>query len=187
MSSRELFIWSPGCTCADARSLFHVPHCLLVPWRCSAKVWPVLSLKLLLNQGSQTLGPHVAREGVLCGPRCFSGILKYLTFTLPSALKTDAAKWMNQSWMIPSAVFTLAIALQTKISLSSKFLRNLGSMPKTFTHVLSTSRKHTTRLRGSSWEKLWWVLRVKPQCRPPVIDHQVTVFLLGSLCPCRES
>jgi len=25
----------------------------------------------------------------------------------------------------------------------SKFLRNLGSMPKTFTHVFSTSRKHT--------------------------------------------
>ena len=30
-----------------------------------------------------------------------------------------------------------------QISLSSKFLRNLGSMPKTFTHVFSTSRKHT--------------------------------------------
>jgi len=28
----------------------YVPHCLLVPWRCSVKVWPVLSLKLLLNQ-----------------------------------------------------------------------------------------------------------------------------------------
>ena len=24
-----------------------------------------------LEQGSQTRGPHVAREGVLCGPRCF--------------------------------------------------------------------------------------------------------------------
>jgi len=46
--------------------------------------------------------------------------------------------------MISSAVFILAIVLQTKISLSSKFLRNLGSMPKTFPHVLSTSRKHTT-------------------------------------------
>ena len=30
------------------------------------------------------------------------------------------------------------------ISLSSNFLRNLGSMPKTSTHVLSTSRTHTT-------------------------------------------
>jgi len=46
--------------------------------------------------------------------------------------------------MIPSAVFILAIVLQTKISLSSKFLRNLGSMPETFPHVLSTSRKHAT-------------------------------------------
>jgi len=51
---------------------------------------------------------------------------------------------MNQSWIIPSAVFILAKVLQTKISLSSKFLRNLGSMPKTFTHVVSTSRKHAT-------------------------------------------
>ena len=45
---------------------------------------------------------------------------------------------MNQSWMMPSAVFILAIVLQ------AKFLRNLGSMPKTFKHVLSTSGKHTT-------------------------------------------
>ena len=50
---------------------------------------------------------------------------------------------MNQSWIIPSAVFILAILLQTKISLSRKFLRIFGSMSKTFTHVLSTSRKHT--------------------------------------------
>ena len=46
-------------------------------------------------------------------------------------------------WVIPNVVFILAIVLQTKIPLSSKFLRNLGSMPKTFTHVLLTSRKHT--------------------------------------------
>jgi len=51
---------------------------------------------------------------------------------------------MNQSWIIRSAVFIPPIVLQTKISLSSKFSRNFGSMPKTFTHVLSTSRKHTT-------------------------------------------
>ena len=45
--------------------------------------------------------------------------------------------------MIPSAVFILPIALQTKISLSSKIVRNLGSMPTTFTHVSSTSKKYT--------------------------------------------
>jgi len=39
-----------------------------------------------------TRGPHVSREGVLCGPRCFSGILKHFKFTLPSALENDAAK-----------------------------------------------------------------------------------------------
>jgi len=40
-----------------------------------------------LQQGSQTRGPHVAREGLLCGPRCFLGIFKKLTFTLPGAWK----------------------------------------------------------------------------------------------------
>jgi len=37
--------------------------------------------------------------------------------------------------MIPSAVFVPVIVAQIKFSLSSKFLRNLGSMPKTSTHV----------------------------------------------------
>jgi len=60
--------------------------------------------------------------------------------------------------MNPSAVFILAIGLQTEISLSGKFLRNHGSMPKTFTHVLSTSRKYTTEFLvkscGECCEKL---------------------------------
>ena len=47
--------------------------------------------------------------------------------------------------MIPSAVFVPAVvALQTKSSLSRKFLRNLGGMPKMSTLVLSNARKHTT-------------------------------------------
>jgi len=29
-------------------------------------------------------GPHVAREGILCSPRCFLGIFKYLTFKFSS-------------------------------------------------------------------------------------------------------
>ena len=49
--------------------------------------------------------------------------------------------------MIPSAVFVPAVAaLQTKSSLSRKFLRNLGGMPKMvfIELVLSNARKHTT-------------------------------------------
>ena len=46
---------------------------------------------------------------------------------------------LNQSWMTPSAVFVLTIALQTKFS------ANLRVIPTTSTHVLSTSRKHTAR------------------------------------------
>ena len=55
--------------------------------------------------------------------------------------------------MIPSAVFVQAVALQCEFSLSSKFLRNLGSMPKTSTHALSTSRKHTTEFIVKSFGK----------------------------------
>ena len=78
---------------SDARIL------ILVYWRDAG-----FEIKLLRNhwkcvhslhcvvQRAQTRGLHVAREGVLCGPRCFSGILKYFKFTLPRALENDAAK-----------------------------------------------------------------------------------------------
>jgi len=86
----------------------------------------------------------------------FFGNFQMLTFSLPSALKKDAAKKMNQSWMIPSAVFILAIALQTKISLYSKFLRRFGSMPKTFnTCFVDLEKVYGPVLRN----KLWRVLR----------------------------
>jgi len=46
--------------------------------------------------------------------------------------------------MISSAVFVPAAALQIKFPLSSKLLKNVGSMVKRSTYALSTSRKHTT-------------------------------------------
>ena len=47
--------------------------------------------------------------------------------------------------MIPSAVFFVAaVALYNKFPLSSKFSRSPGSMPKMYTHVLSTSGKYMT-------------------------------------------
>ena len=47
--------------------------------------------------------------------------------------------------MIPSAVCVVAAGLQNKFSLSSKFSRNLGSTPRTYTHVLSNSGKYMAR------------------------------------------
>ena len=86
---------------------------------------------------------HAAREGGLCGPRCFSGISKWLTFSLPGALKNDAGKLLNQNWMMLSAVFVPVVALQTKFLLSTEFLWYLGSVAKTSTHALPiSSRKH---------------------------------------------
>ena len=73
--------------------------------------------------------------------------------------------------MIPSAGFILAIALHTKISLSSKFLRNPGSMPKAFTHVLTTSREHTTEFLVKSFGK---------RCVSTVLT--AACYWLSSLC-----
>ena len=52
---------------------------------------------------------------------------------IPSALKKDAAKYFNQIWTVRSAVFFPAVALQKKISLPSKFSRNLGNMSRDVT------------------------------------------------------
>ena len=64
----------------------------------------------------------------------------------------------NQSWTIPSAVFVTAVAQQTTFHSPTKFW-NLGNMPKTSSHALSTSRGHTTGfLVKSFWE--WGVCTV---------------------------
>ena len=54
--------------------------------------------------------------------------------------------------MIPSAVFVAAVAQQNKILLSNKFSGYLGIMPKTHTHVLSTSGKYMTGL--AEWTRV---------------------------------
>ena len=64
---------------------------------------------------------------------------------MPSALKKDAVKQLKWNWMICSSVFVLAIPLQIIFSFSSKLSKHHGSVPKTSTHSLLTSRKHTTR------------------------------------------
>jgi len=76
--------------------------------------------------------------------------------------------------MIPSAVFVQAVELQTKVSLSSIFLRNLRSVPKTSTHVLSNSRKHTTGffVKSVAGVRCWWL---------PVTARQVTASLTRSV------
>jgi len=53
--------------------------------------------------------------------------------------------------MVPSAVFVMAVALHNKLPLSSKFSRNLGSMPKTYTNVLLTLGKYMTRFLVKSF------------------------------------
>jgi len=74
---------------------------------------------------------------------------------MPSALKKDPAKWLKQSWMIPSAVFVPAVALQTKFSLSSKFSRNLECAKDDHTCFVDFEKAH----HRVSPVKLWGMLR----------------------------
>jgi len=82
--------------------------------------------------------------------------------------------------MISSAVFVVAVALQSKFPLSSKFSRNLRNMSKTPIHVLSTWGKYMT---GFLVKSFWGVVEV--QCWwVPLADRQVTVFLFRRLFRC---
>ena len=87
------------------------------------------------------------------------------------------------NWLTPRAVFVPAVAIQTKFSLFSKFSINLGSMPKMFTYVLSTSRKHTTRFHVRSFGECCGSTVLTAAC----YGRQGTVFLLRRLCPCWRS
>ena len=70
---------------------------------------------------------------------------------MTSAFKKRAAKRLN--WMIPNAVslWPMTIYHYTPSFLSLANLRNLGSMTKTSTHVLLTSRKHATGFLAKSF------------------------------------
>jgi len=83
--------------------------------------------------------------------------------------------------MVLSAVF---VALQIKFSLSSKILRTLGSMPKTSTHALSTSRKHTTGFLVKSFGECCGCAVLTTACYWPsshCIPAQKFVFVWGEL------
>jgi len=73
---------------------------------------------------------HTRKSRQAWTPRaCLSLVLKARV----KCLARDAAKYFYQSLRVPSAVFVLAIALQTKRSLFSTFSKKRGSMPKKFT------------------------------------------------------
>jgi len=124
---------------------------------------------------------HKSETGVKALTTVVSLSLACLDKCMTSALSKHVMKALNQSWIIPSAVFVPAIPLQTQFSLSSKFSRCIWSMPKTSAHVLSTSRKYTIGSIGKSYGECSGSTMLTANC---CYSRQTTVFLLRSLCPC---
>ena len=130
--------------------------------------------------------PYTTRETWVNAPT--SGVSLCLASQeecMPSSLQKGKAKKLKQSRGTPYGVFVAPAALQNKFPLSSKFSRNPGSLPKTYTHVLSTSGKYIAGFLVKSFGgccastvRCWWV---------PLAGRQVTVFLLRRLCPCRRN
>jgi len=71
------------------------------------------------------------------------------TFTLPSALKR-CREMIELMLNVTQCGFRRGRSTTDAISLSSKFMRNVGSMPKTSTYALSTLRKHNTGFLAKS-------------------------------------
>ena len=110
-------------------------------------------------------------------------LLRPLVKCTASALKSGCRQKLKQSWVMPSAVFFLAIAFQVKFSHYSKISRNFGSIPKTCLDLFFRPRESIRP--GPSWKSLRSIAGV--QCwRPPVTGCQVIKFVLRRLCPCRR-
>jgi len=75
------------------------------------------------------------------------------------------------------------VATQTQHSLSNKFTRNLGNIPKTSAHVLTTLSKYITGFLVKSFGECCGSTVFTAACYWP----SVTVFLLRRLCPSRVS
>jgi len=90
---------------------------------------------------------------------------------------TYVAKCLEER-MIPSAVFVPPVALQNKFPPSSRFLRNLGSMPNTI------SRNHTTGFLVKSFGECCESTVLTAACYWPsshCIPAQRFVSMLGEL------
>ena len=103
--------------------------------------WNVCLKLKARKQGDWNTLAACCPRGPFVLPATLFGNFQIMNIYVSKCLEKDAAKKLNQTWMIPSSVFVPALAKQTTFH---KNFQNLRSMPKTSTYALSTSRKHTT-------------------------------------------
>jgi len=127
---------------------------------------------------------HAAPEDILCGPRCFLGNFQTIYIYVAKCLEKGHRKIIESNLSDIQQGFRPSCSNTDHTSLSSKILRNLGSMLKTSSHALSTLRNHTTRFLVKSLGECCVCMVLTATCYWPPI---VTVFLLRRLRLCQES
>jgi len=135
--------------------------------------------------GVSNTGPRAA-----CGPRghfvrpaMLFGNLQIISKHVAKCLEKICCKTIESKLNDTQCGFRSGRSTIDRISLSSRTLRNLGSMLKTSSHLC---RPRESIRPGSLWKTFSSVERLR--CwRPPVTGRQVTAFLLRRLRPCRGS
>ena len=128
----------------------------------------------------------VSNTRAACGPQrsfvMLFGNLQIINICVAKCLEKRCRKIIESKLNDTQCGFCPGCSTTDHISLSSKILRNLGSMLKMSSQICWP--RESIRC-GSLWKAIGSVAWVR--CwRPPVAGRKVTVFLLRNLYPCQE-
>jgi len=132
-----------------------------------------------VRTGSQTRGPR----GRFVRPAMLFGNFQIINIYVAKCLEKRRREISESNLNDTQCGFCPGRSNTDHISLSSKILRNLGSMLRTSSHALSTSRKHMTGFLVKSFGERCMSTVLTAACYWPP-SHYIPA---QTLCPCRES